>query len=361
MEMTMLNNTHEAHGALDRAARDDIPALAQTWDVPREAAAICRDAVVCDLTLPWTGYGRSELRSRALPRMHHNGFDFVSLTLCTDAEGPELALRRVAAQRQMVREHPTFRLIDTADDILAAKASGQLAIAFNFQGTNAIGGDVSLIEAFYRLGVKHMLMAYNRRNAVGDGCHERTDSGLSYYGVEVVREMNRVGMIVDCSHTSYRTTLDVMSASLAPVIFSHSNPKDLWSHDRNITNDQAVKCAGTGGLVGVNGVDIFLNDRNETNSEVLFDVVDYYYRLIGPDHIGLGLDFVYDSEAMMSNMVSFAFQGHSANYDKMRNYFEPEQLPRLIAMMLSRGYSDDDLRKILGGNFMRIARHVWKS
>jgi membrane dipeptidase len=360
MEVAMPRGSYQADGVLDQALLDDVPALAQAWDVPKEAAAICRDAVVCDLTLPWTGYGRSELKARALPRMHRNGFDFVSLTLCTDAEGPEAALRRVAAQRQMVRNDPAFCLVETADDILAAKASGQLAIAFNFQGTNAIGGDTGLVEPFYRLGVKHMLMAYNRRNAVGDGCHERTDSGLSHYGVELVREMNRVGMIVDCSHTSYKTTLDVMSVSTAPVIFSHSNPKDLWDHDRNITNEQAVKCARTGGLVGVNGVDIFLNDRNETNCEVLFDVIDHYYRLIGPDYIGLGLDFVYDSEAMMSNMVSFAFKG-AANYDKMQNYFEPEQLPGLIAKMLSRGYSDEEVRKILGGNFIRIARQVWKS
>ncbi|MFI5014164.1 MAG: dipeptidase [Hyphomicrobiales bacterium] len=298
--------------------------------------------------------------ARALPRLRQSGFSFVSLTLCTDAEGPEAALRRIAAQRKIIREDPSLCLVEHVDDIFAAKASGRLAVAFNFQGTNAIGGDVALVETFCSLGVKHMLMAYNRKNAVGDGCHERTDSGLSHYGIELVQEMNRVGMIVDCSHTGYRTSMDVMAVSEAPVIFSHSNPKSLYAHDRNITDEQAVACARTGGLVGVNGVDIFLNDRNEADAAALFRVADHYCGLIGPDHVGLGLDFVYDPEAMASSMVSFGFKGAGTDYDKMKSYFEPEELPALVELMLERGYSEENVQKILGGNFLRVARQVWK-
>jgi membrane dipeptidase len=318
------------------------------------------DVAVCDLTLPWTGYGRSDLKAQALPRMQRSGFDFVSLTLCTDAQGPEAALRAVATQRRLIAESPALRLVACVEDIFAARQAGQLAVAFNFQGSAPIGGDVALVEPFYRLGVKHMLLAYNRKNAAGDGCHERTDAGLSHYGLELVREMNRVGMIVDCSHAGRRTSFDIMEASSAPVIFSHSNPKPLWDHDRNIADEQAVACARTGGLVGVNGVDIFLNDRNQVDAETLFRAIDHYVRLVGPEHVGLGLDYVYDPEAMSATMASQASPGRRTDYDKMRRYFVPEDLPALVALMRARGYGAADVGAILGGNFLRLARQLWK-
>lgn len=96
-------------------------------------------------------------------------------------------------------------------------------------------------------------MAYNQRNAVADGCHERTDGGLSRFGIELVQAMNRVGMLVDCTHTGYRSSMDVFEVSQAPVVFSHSNARAVWDHERNIRDDQAQACARTGGVIGVVG------------------------------------------------------------------------------------------------------------
>src|SRR5258708_29378459 len=172
--------------------------------------------------------------------------------------------------------------------------------------------------------------------------------------------MNRVGMIVDCSHAGGRTAHDIMAASTAPVMSWHSNPRALWDHDRNITDAQALACARTGGLIGVNGVDIFLNDRNAADPAALFQAIDHYTRLVGPDHVGLGLDFVYDPDAMAAAMASQATAGRRTNYDKMRRYFTPEELPDLVALMRARDYPAGDIAKILGGNFLRIARQVWK-
>lgn len=323
------------------------------------AEAVHKTALVCDLTLPWVDYGRADLREQTLPRMIASGVDFVSLTLASDAESQIEVVKSLARERRTLLSQPErYRLIETADDIEAAKRDGKLAVSFNLQGTNALAGDLAMVEVFYKLGVRHMLMAYNKKNLVGDGCHERTDGGLSLFGIELVQEMDRVGMIVDCSHTGYHTSMEVMEVSANPVIFSHSNPRVLWEHDRNIRDDQAKVCAATGGLVGVVGVGIFMGE-DDASTPMLLRQIDYYADLIGTENIGLGLDYVYDVEAEQRYMAGVKSPPHG-NYDKMTNFFQPEQLPELTEGLLAKGYSEGEVRGILGANFLRVARQVWR-
>lgn len=323
------------------------------------AEAVHNTALVCDLTLPWVDYGRADLREQTLPRMIASGVDFVSLTLASDAESQIEVVKSLARERRALLSQPErYRLIETADEIEAAKRDGKLAVSFNLQGTNALAGDLAMVEVFYKLGVRHMLMAYNKKNLVGDGCHERTDGGLSLFGIELVQEMDRVGMIVDCSHTGYHTSMEVMEVSANPVIFSHSNPRALWEHDHNIRDDQAKVCAATGGLVGVVGVGIFMGE-DDASTPMLLRQIDYYADLIGTGHIGLGLDYVYDVEAEQRYMAGVKSPPHG-NYDKMTNFFQPEQLPELTEGLLAKGYSEGEVRGILGDNFLRVARQVWR-
>jgi len=338
--------------ALERSASVD------SAEACSAAAALHSDAVVCDLTLPWIDIGRRELREQTLPRFAAGGVNFVSLTLASDAESQTEVFNTIARTRRYLLDQPErFRLIETVDDILTAKNDGKLAVSFNLQGTNALAGNLDMVEPLYKLGIRQTLMVYNKKNLVGDGCHERTDCGLSEFGVELIREMNRVGMIVDCSHTGYRTSMEAMEVSIEPVIFSHSNPRSLWEHDRNIRDDQATSCAATGGLVGVVGVGIFMGE-DDASTDTFFRQIDYYAQLIGTEHIAIGLDYVYDVEAEKQYMagIKSPVQG---NYHNLNNFFQPEQLPDLTEMMLARGYTEQAVRGILGENYLRVARKVW--
>ncbi|MCW5668511.1 MAG: membrane dipeptidase [Hydrogenophaga sp.] len=323
---------------------------------------VYRSSIVWDMTLPWIGFGRPELRPAVLPRLKACGYTCVSLTMATDEESLEATTQAIAHERAHILSRPDlYVLVETTDDVRRAKAQDKLAVAMHFQGTNALARNLHMVEAYYRLGIRHMLMAYNQKNAVGDGCHELTDAGLSRFGRDLVAEMNRVGMLVDVSHTGYRTSMDVIAASTQPVVFTHSNPKALWDHPRNITNDQAKASAATGGVVGVNGVGIFMGD-NDASTEALYRLVAYYRDLIGAEHVGLGVDFSFDTESIIRKARSSAAQYPSGGgYDKELAFVQPEQVADLANLLLRRGFSAREVEGILGENWLRVTSQVWKA
>ena len=331
------------------------------WPVSERAAALHADALVCDMTVNWEDDIEAERRRAVLPRYVASGVDFVSITLVDDWSWIEATMRHVAAQRAyFLSRSEDYVLVETAEDIVRAKREGKLGVGFNFQGSNGLGGDLNLVEAYYKLGVRQMILAYNVRNLAADGCHEVADGGLSQYGIDLVREMNRVGMVLDCSHTGYRATMQAMEVSQAPVVFSHSNAHALKAHGRNIKDDQIKACAATGGLVGVTGIGIFLGD-DDASVPAFMRHLEYMIDLVGVEHVGLGVDLVYDIEGWNRFFL--------ANKDRYwRDYadtppaqfLQPETLPTVTEAMLDRGDAESDVRAILGGNTLRVAREVWR-
>ena len=335
------------------------------WNISTAAAALHRDALVWDMTLPWRDYGAPELRSATLPRMAAHGVSFVSLTLAADWSGVAETAHKIAKERAWFQARgERYVLIEGVDDIERAQREGKLAVGFHFQGSNPVNYDVNLIEVYYQLGVRHMLLAYNSRNATGDGCNERTDGGLSRFGISVVEQMNRVGMLIDGTHCGYRTTMELFEHSRDPVILSHVNARSLWEHRRNVRDDQIKACATSGGVVGVSGVGIFLGD-NDVSPARLVEHIDHIAGLVGPDHVGLGLDYVYDQDALTrGHNTRPAWNPDAAAFGNTRRedvqYFPPEELPRLTETLLARNYSEGEVRGILGENWLRVARRVWK-
>ena len=329
--------------------------------ISERARDIHRNSLVWDMTVP---YGVQHATDGVtLPRFKKAGFCLVSLTIGGDKTfGPAIALANIGQVLTVCADHADrYRFVQGVDDVDQARREGQLAITLNFQGTNVLANDLGLVEVFYRLGLRHMLLAYNQKNLVGDGCAERTDAGLSRFGLSLIAEMNRVGMLVDGTHTGYRTSMEAMEASTAPFIFSHCNAWALYRHYRNIRDDQIKACARTGGVIGVNGLGEFLDDM-EATSESMFCHVDYIANLVGPQHVGIGLDYVKDVGGFWKYVDDSpdAWPENEGRANRHSRFVQPEQIEDLVELMCRRNYTDSDIRGILGENFYRVCKQVWK-
>ena len=363
------------------------------WKVSTEAARLHQDAHVWDMTLPRGSQDELDKKHGTLERAAAHGYTLASLTVAGDWQGLMDTVQAIARERAyFLANSDRFVLVDTFADVERAKRDGKLAIVLHFQGTNPVEGDLNMVETYHALGIRHMLMAYNCKNLVGAGCTERTDDGLSRFGVALIEEMNRVGMIVDATHTGYRTTMDMFEVSTEPVIFSHSNPSALWDIPRNIKDDQIKTCAKSGGVVCVNGVDIFLGMENDLIGMMVKHMA-YVAELVGPEHVGIGTDYVADirgergefeqrtgtvpdpstSTPPASQMERFnPMDVHLPAYLKASGgktmgphrddcyYVGPNDFPELTERLLEHGFGETGVRGILGENIMRVAKQVWK-
>src|SRR5215472_15990027 len=333
-------------------------AAVETWGISERAAALHRSALVWD---DHGGFGYSTASAlEGLERWRTAGIDYLSINAGYDVVHWTKTLEATSQYRHWIRTHPElFVQVERVADIHRARKEGKLAVTFDLEGMIALNGDIGMVDLYYRLGVRQMLFAYNRSNLAGGGCHDE-DPGLTAFGRRVDEEMNRVGMLVDCSHTGYRTTMDVMNAAAAPVIFSHSNPKALHKHGRNILDEQIRACALTGGVVGINGIGLFLPDR-QASTKSMVDCICYVADMIGTDHVGIGLDYTPESLDSLLEMNPL-FWPPSEGYGQggLMRIADPNQLPEITDKLMDRGWAEADIRKLLGGNFLRVASAVWK-
>lgn len=214
-----------------------------------------------------------------------------------------------------------------------------------------------------------MLFAYNRNNLAGGGCHDE-DMGLTDFGRAVIDEMNRVGMVIDCSHSAYTTTMEAMQRSSDPVIFSHSNARALADHGRNIRDDQIRACAEGGGVIGINGLSLFLGDNGKAKAETAARHIAYMADLVGPQHVGISLDFDpgLEDESHPGEQNSkqdmlaedAVYWPPEAGYDRPIDFLPLSRLPDICEELFKMGMSEPELVGILGGNFRRVAERVWK-
>ncbi|HEX4267187.1 MAG TPA: membrane dipeptidase [Steroidobacteraceae bacterium] len=323
-------------------------------------------APLLDKAIVWDSHACMPLRPMddsflpQLERCRKSGFNVVSLNVGFGDQTLADHVRMLAQFRHWLAARPQeYRLVKGVEDILAAKQGGQLAVCFDIEGMNAIEEQLSLIQLYYDLGVRWMLVAYNRVNRAGAGCQEAADGGLTDFGRRAIEEMARVGMVLCCSHTGYRTARQAIDHSPRPVIFSHSNPRALRDHPRNIPDDLIRACAARGGVIGINGLGVFLG-ANDNSTEALVRHIDYVTQLVGDEHVALGLDYVYDTveldEYLEKMRASFP---KSLGYERGLKMVEPERLPRIIEALLAKGYGEATLVKILGGNLLRVARETW--
>ena len=273
------------------------------WNISEQAAALHKDALLWDMIFPWMNYASQELKLATLPRMKASGYNLISLTVAHDYHSLNQTIHKIAKERAyFAARADEYVFVETVSDVLRAKDEDKLAVYINFQGTNPIDSNLDMIEVYYKLGVRHMLMAYNIKNAAGDGCTERTDGGLTRFGEQMVGEMNRVGVLVDGSHTGYRTTMDMMEVSKDPVVFTHCNACGVWDHHRNLCDDQIEACAKGGGVIGVDGVGAFLGTGDTILSRCCSTISTTSPSWSAPSTSAIGIDYVFDlnySKAVM--------------------------------------------------------------
>jgi membrane dipeptidase len=291
------------------------------------------------------------------------GVDYLSVDVGYDVMDWRMTVKSLAAFRRWIRATDGYRLVTSVAEVRQAKKAGDLAVTFDLEGMNCLDGSLDMVELYHSLGVRQMLFAYNKNNLAGGGCHNGNE-GLSDFGRAVIGEMNRLGMIVDLSHCSHRTTMEAMELSSAPCIFSHSNSRELWDHERNIRDDQVKACAATGGVVGIVGIGIFLGN-NDIRTSTLADHIDHYVNLVGPTHVGIGLDYAFegegDDEGLGAVLDAAPDYWPKSQYDYPAvDCAHPRQIFELTEELLRRQYKEDDVVAILGGNFMRVAEAVWK-
>ena len=284
-------------------------------------------------------------------------------------EGYRETLDNTAAwQRRFSDRSDSLTQIEVAGDILQAKEDGRVGIVLGWQNASPIENDLDRLELFYRLGVRIIQITYNERNLIGNGCWERVDDGLSNFGVDAVKEIDRLGILIDLSHVGDRTTLEAIELSENPVSCTHANARSFFDNARNKTDDALKLLAEKGGVVGANAFPPFLRNEWESTLSDYVDAIDDLVDRIGINHVGIGTDYTQDrSREFFRWLVSQ--QGTKVNEEWLAQFPDPvvhpagmetpDKLSSVSRELQNRGYSDEDVAKVLGGNWLRLFRQVW--
>jgi membrane dipeptidase len=292
------------------------------------------------------------------------GVSHLSINVGFDLLPWQHTLETVSAYRSWIEDHgDSFTCANSVGDIQEAKRLGKMAVSFDIEGVNALDGRIDMLARYHHLGVRQILLAYNRNNLAGGGCHD-IDSGLTSFGRAVITEMNRLGIVVDLSHCGPVTCFQALQHSEQPVVFSHSNARALRNHERNVSDDLIQACAAGGGVVGAVGLSLFLGEPPAT-VEALATHVEYLIRTAGAHHVGVGLDYAFPVAACDSGTADLVRANPqywpAASYDIAEaSYVAPAKLRELGRILRARGHSDATVGAVLGGNFMRLAGAVWR-
>lgn len=259
--------------------------------------------------------------------------------------------------------NPKARHIECVEDIYAAKRNGQLGVIFGVQNSSWIEQERERIRILYKLGLRTLQLTYMERNWVGDGCLEPENRGLTSFGMQVVRECNRLGIVVDCSHVGIQTTLDAVRCSSQPIVISHTAVRAITENPRCVTDEQMKAVAGKGGTIGITTFSPFIRaDRQPTLDDYL-DHFDYAINLIGEDHVTFATDW-FDGKTRVNWATPWYYpevtQGKQYDGLGLIGFRTRAELVNVVEGMIKRGYGNERIKKLLGGNFIRVLKEVWK-
>ena len=344
-------------------------------EVTEQAQALHSRSIVID-TCSFFLRGYSE-------RVSSGGITAINFTVPHVYADAPTAFAAVREYYEVARRDPKVDIAYTVADIERCKAEGKLAAILGTQNSRFLGTELALVEMFARLGIRVVQLTYNERNFAGDGWMEPNDAGLSFYGRALIKELARCGIVLDLSHIGRRTIQEAIEASEGPVVVTHAGVKKFVDHGRTVTDDEMKKIAKTGGVVGVSSFGSFNwrgGDKRPSLGDFL-EALEHAINVAGIDHVGIGTDSVVepggypqqvrDHAAMTYGPYSTEAVERTKRFrevtkglptdDHLEGFRSMEHLPRVTQGLLDRGYKEEDIQKVIGGNWLRVFRKVWKT
>ena len=330
-----------------------------------EARKIYDKAIVID------GLSASNWESDAVfERLRAGNITAVNATVVT-WENFLQTMAHLAAWMRRFRERVDILQVKDTADIHTAKEAGKTGIILGFQNASPIENELDRLGLFHALGVRVIQLTYHETNLLGSGCWERTDGGLSNFGVDAVREMNRLGIVIDLSHVGPRTTMDAIEMSEQPVAITHANARRFCDHPRNKEDDALKLLAEKGGVVGATPFAAFLPKGFDSTVEDFVDAIDDMVDLIGIEHVAIGTDSTHDQPlefwhyigSQQGTKLPSTFSDGSLPYTELsfqpKGIESPAEFPNLAEALANRGYSAEEITRLLGGNWMNLFERVW--
>jgi membrane dipeptidase len=288
---------------------------------------------------------RSNLGHVDVPRLREGGVDCQVFAISSVRDRTRPYALRTAMEMidifysECEKHKESITPVTTYSGILKADKEGRVAAMLSIEGADVIEGKIGMLRVFHRLGVRMVGLVHSLRNELADGVADhRTGGGLSELGVQAVEELDRLGVLIDVSHLSDAGYWDLLKVAKGPVMASHSNARAVCNHPRNMTDEMIQAMADRGGVMGMNFAPGFVHPTRATLEGVV-DHVDYIVALVGPDHVGLGSDF---------DGIPYTPEGLE----------DVTRIPGITRELVKRGYSEEDIGKILGGNHLRLFKQV---
>jgi membrane dipeptidase len=313
---------------------------------------------------------RPEYDASLIQEMLASGIDSITVTLCdpkpVGAEALELAVDGLHIYDRFIASHPgLLHKGTTVSDVVRARESGRMAVFYLYQNAEQFGDDLDRVEMFYRLGVRSSQLTYNERNRVGVGCRAEGDTGgLTDFGRALVERMNDIGMLVDLAHANEQTMADAIAHSHSPVINSHTGCDAVHPHLRNMSDANMRATAEKGGVVGVCQLRPFLTYEKSDNLHAYFDHIDHAVRVCGLEQVCIGSDRDHRVIEMTPEYEAElrAEEGSQVVSSELPYFIDELNGPRRMEVvwdgLVGRGYSEDDVERIMGGNLFRLYEEV---
>ncbi len=328
-------------------------------------------SIVIDLVSPLLEPGQADITSY-LEMYRRGGVNVVGPTVAIDHDFDETLHLFARLYEFIHRDRNNLMVIRTVEDIRFAKETGKLGLLMHFQNSTPIGLKPERLGILHALGLRVMQLTYNRRNSVGDGCTEPEDGGLTSFGRKMIEALNDHGIVVDLSHASHRTTMEAIEVTRKPPIFSHSTVHDVYPSGRAIKRDQIRGVAAKDGTIGLVGVEYFISDDLSGTVDDLVRHADCIAEEVGVDHISLGIDHYWGHEPHATIEAQHAMYDHQistgtwdpATWPKpplkhVRGLETPETTYEIAEALARAHYKDEDIRKILGENLIRVFSANW--